>query len=68
MRIFVAGSTGAIGRFLVPLLVESGHEVVALVHNPDKVTVVEALGAKAAVLMLSTRWPSRLPSGEPSPM
>jgi nucleoside-diphosphate-sugar epimerase len=27
MRIFVAGATGAVGRQLVPLLVEAGHEV-----------------------------------------
>ncbi|MFB3739317.1 MAG: NAD-dependent epimerase/dehydratase family protein, partial [Candidatus Velamenicoccus archaeovorus] len=27
MRIFVAGATGAVGRRLVPLLVERGHEV-----------------------------------------
>jgi uncharacterized protein YbjT (DUF2867 family) len=27
MRIFVAGATGAIGRFLVPLLVDAGHQV-----------------------------------------
>jgi nucleoside-diphosphate-sugar epimerase len=30
MRVFVAGATGVIGRQLVPLLVEVGHEVVAL--------------------------------------
>ncbi len=49
MRVFVAGSTGAIGKQLVPLLVESGHEVVALVRTPRKGTEVEAFGAKAVV-------------------
>ncbi len=49
MRVFIAGSTGAIGRFLVPLLVEAGHEMVALVHTPEKVPSVEAIGAKATV-------------------
>jgi nucleoside-diphosphate-sugar epimerase len=29
MNIFIAGGTGAIGRFLVPLLVTAGHKVVA---------------------------------------
>jgi 2-alkyl-3-oxoalkanoate reductase len=48
MRVFVAGATGAIGRFLVPLLVAEGHEVTALVRGPDKARAVEALGAKAA--------------------
>lgn len=30
MRIMVAGSTGAIGRVLVPLLVDAGHQVVGI--------------------------------------
>jgi nucleoside-diphosphate-sugar epimerase len=49
MRVFVAGSTGAIGRVLVPLLLESGHEVVALSRTPRKARDLEALGAKVAV-------------------
>ncbi|MFS2032362.1 NAD-dependent epimerase/dehydratase family protein, partial [Curtobacterium sp. CT11-45] len=28
MRILIAGATGALGRRLVPMLVEAGHEVV----------------------------------------
>ena len=46
MRVFIAGGTGAIGRSLVPLLVERGHEVVALVRNARKAGAVEAMGAK----------------------
>lgn len=49
MRVFVAGSTGTVGKFLVPLLVESGHDVVALVRNSRKALEVEAFGAKATV-------------------
>lgn len=49
MNVFVAGGTGAIGKRLVPRLIESGHEVTALVRTPGKARVVEALGAKAAV-------------------
>jgi len=49
MRIFVAGSTGAIGRRLVPRLVEAGHEVVALVRAPTKAAAVKMAGAKATV-------------------
>ena len=49
MRVFVAGSTGVVGRNLVPLLLESGHEVVALVRTPQKGKEAEALGAKAVV-------------------
>jgi nucleoside-diphosphate-sugar epimerase len=48
MRLFVAGGTGAIGT-LVPLLVESAHEVVALVRTPQKGNELEARGAKAVV-------------------
>lgn len=49
MRVFIAGSTGAIGKSLVPHLIENGHEVVALVRTPQKGKEVEAFGAKAAV-------------------
>jgi nucleoside-diphosphate-sugar epimerase len=49
MKVFVAGSTGAIGKMLVPLLVEKGHEVVGLVRTVQKAKAVEALGAKVAI-------------------
>ncbi len=49
MRVFLAGGTGAIGKSLVPLLLESGHEVVALSRTSQKAKGLEALGAKVAV-------------------
>jgi nucleoside-diphosphate-sugar epimerase len=49
MRVFVAGSTGAVGKRLVPHLLESGHEVVGLSRTPQKARELEGLGAKAAV-------------------
>ena len=49
MKVFVAGSTGAIGRSLLPLLIEKRHDVVALVRTPARAKDVEALGARAAV-------------------
>lgn len=49
MKVFVAGSTGAIGSHLVPLLHESGHEVIALSRTAEKAKELEALGAKVAV-------------------
>ena len=49
MKIFLAGSTGALGSALLPLLTDSGHEVVALVRNAAKAAQVEATGATAAV-------------------
>jgi nucleoside-diphosphate-sugar epimerase len=49
MRIFLAGSTGAVGRRLVPVLVGEGHEVYAMVRTPDRTPAVEASGAVALV-------------------
>jgi 2-alkyl-3-oxoalkanoate reductase len=50
MRIFVAGASGAVGRRLVPQLIERGHDVVATARNPEKLTALRALGAEAVVM------------------
>ncbi len=50
MRILVAGATGAVGRRLVPLLVASGHHVIATTRTPDKVNRLRAEGAEAVVM------------------
>lgn len=50
MRVFVAGASGAIGRRLVPQLVERGHEVVATTRNAEKADRLRALGARPAVM------------------
>jgi nucleoside-diphosphate-sugar epimerase len=50
MRIFVAGASGAIGRQVVPLLVDAGHEVVGTTTSPRKADAVRALGAEPVVL------------------
>ncbi len=34
MRVFLAGATGAIGRQLLPLLVQAGHDVTAMTRTP----------------------------------
>lgn len=47
MRIFVAGATGAVGKRLLPLLIENGHEVVGMTRSRPE--VVEELGGKPAV-------------------
>ncbi len=49
MKVFVAGSTGAVGKHFVPLLIRHGHEVVALVRTSQKGKEAEMMGAKAAV-------------------
>ena len=46
MRILLAGATGAIGRLVVPLLVEQGHEVAGTSRSADGVKAVDALGAR----------------------
>lgn len=50
MRVFVAGGSGAIGRALVPKLVDAGHEVAATTRSPAKVQLLESLGSAAVVL------------------
>jgi nucleoside-diphosphate-sugar epimerase len=49
MRIFLAGATGVIGRRLLPMLLERGHEVTALTRQPGEVARLRALGAAAVV-------------------
>lgn len=47
MRIFIAGSTGVIGRRVVPLLVATGHQVTAVGRTPEKCAALERMGAAA---------------------
>jgi nucleoside-diphosphate-sugar epimerase len=49
MRVFVAGATGAIGRQLVPMLVEAGHQVTGMTRSRDKEGLLRELGAEPAV-------------------
>jgi nucleoside-diphosphate-sugar epimerase len=49
MNIFIAGGTGAIGRVLVPLLVNAGHKVVALTRSADRISELEKMGAMPVV-------------------
>lgn len=49
MRIFVAGASGVIGRPLVRLLVEAGHEVAGMTRSPEKAQLLRDLGAEPVV-------------------
>ena len=49
MRVFVVGATGAIGRQLVPRLVEAGHEVHGMTRSESKQAMLRELGAVPAV-------------------
>ncbi len=50
MRIFLAGATGAIGRRLVPLTIQAGHDVVGTTRDPQRARALEAAGAQGVVL------------------
>jgi nucleoside-diphosphate-sugar epimerase len=50
MKVFVAGASGAIGRCLVPRLVESAHEVAGTTRSPEKVDQLRRLGAVPVLL------------------
>ena len=49
MRVFFAGASGVIGRLLVPLLAEEGHEVVALTRTPAKAEALREAGGEPVV-------------------
>lgn len=49
-RIAIVGGHGKIARLLIPLLVDAGHQPVALVRNPDYSAELEALGAEVGIL------------------
>src|SRR5512143_1525266 len=49
MRVFVAGSTGVLGRSVVRQLCARGYEVVGLVRSQEKARLVQELGAEPVV-------------------
>src|SRR5919112_5436066 len=49
MRVFVAGAAGAIGKQLVPRLVEAGHEVHGMTRSESKQAMLRELGAVPVV-------------------
>jgi nucleoside-diphosphate-sugar epimerase len=50
MKVFLAGATGAIGKQLVPRLVEAGHEVVGTSRSESKRGLIEEMGGTAVVV------------------
>jgi nucleoside-diphosphate-sugar epimerase len=50
MKVLVTGGTGAIGRFLLPLLLENKHEVVALTRSVTKAALLEDTGVSAVIV------------------
>lgn len=50
MRILLAGGSGAIGQRLIPMLVRSGHEVLASTRTPEKMQQLREIGAEPVLL------------------
>jgi len=50
MNIFIAGATGAVGRALIPQLIDHGHTVTGTTRSPDKADALRALGATPVVV------------------
>jgi nucleoside-diphosphate-sugar epimerase len=50
MNIFLAGATGAIGRTLIPQLIDHGHAVTGTTRSPSKADALRALGATPVVV------------------
>jgi nucleoside-diphosphate-sugar epimerase len=49
MRIFVAGSSGAIGRRLMPLLIAAGHDITGMTRSAEAAHDLEAAGVTPAI-------------------
>ncbi|HEU0299086.1 MAG TPA: NAD(P)-dependent oxidoreductase [Longimicrobium sp.] len=52
MKVFVTGATGVVGRRVVPLLVQAGHEVTAVARTPEKAAAIERSGARPVTVDL----------------
>jgi nucleoside-diphosphate-sugar epimerase len=49
MRVFVAGASGAIGRPLVPKLIDAGHAVTGMTRSEERAARLREVGAEAVV-------------------
>src|SRR5690349_20522426 len=45
MHVLVIGASGVIGRAVIPQLIAAGHRVTGLARTPEKLLLVEGLGA-----------------------
>ena len=50
MRVFLAGAAGAVGKRLVPLLLEAGHDVVGTTRSTAKADALRAAGVQPVVI------------------
>ena len=52
MKVFVTGATGVVGRRLVPLLVQAGHQVTTVARTPEKAAALNGAGARPVAVDL----------------
>jgi nucleoside-diphosphate-sugar epimerase len=50
MRVLLAGATGAIGRPLLPMLIDAGHEVVGTTRTADHLDAIARTGAEPVLM------------------
>src|SRR5262245_57228291 len=50
MRVFIAGSTGVLGRRLVPMLISAGHEVTGTTRSGARAAELRSAGAEPVVV------------------
>jgi 2-alkyl-3-oxoalkanoate reductase len=50
MNVFIAGATGAVGRAMIPRLIEHGHAVTGTTRSEPKAQALRALGATPVVV------------------
>lgn len=49
MKITITGSLGNIGKHLIGILVEGGHEITVISSSHDRISEIEQIGAKASI-------------------
>ena len=49
MKVFIAGATGALGKRLLPLLLERDYEIFGMTRSSDKAQTLERQGVRAIV-------------------
>ncbi|QQS42197.1 MAG: SDR family oxidoreductase [Acidobacteriota bacterium] len=62
MKILLTGANGYIGKRLLPVLVEKGHEVVCLVRDPDRLNAPHSVQDKISVVTADLSEPESLES------
>lgn len=55
MKIVLAGAGGVIGKALIPMLVEAGHDVIGLIRNPSHAVELSNMGVSTECLNVYDR-------------